>query len=337
MLTYPFDPPSGPQPLEIVPGISWLRLPLPWALNHVNAYLLQDDQGLTLVDTGSDSPELRAFWTEALGGRRVTRVIVTHHHPDHMGLAGWFQAQGAELANSRTAWLYARMLTLDPDPFPLQAVTFLTRAGLTAPQIEERRARAFRFSDTMSPLPPGFTRLSEGDRITAGGRTWTVRLGQGHAPDHLTLWSDDVVLMGDQVLPRISPNIGVYPTEPEADPLGEYLTSLAEMAPLAGDQLILPGHQRPFRGLGPRIAELQAEHATALDRLQSHLATPRHATDCFPALFRREIGPGEFGLALAETLAHLNHLVARQRASRCLDASGAWLWQAVTEPRDSQA
>ncbi|MCW1920052.1 MBL fold metallo-hydrolase [Rhodobacter sp. KR11] len=329
MLTYPFDPPEGPHPVQVAPGISWLRLPLPWALNHVNAYLLEDDTGLTLVDTGIDSPDLRAFWTEALGSRPVTRVIVTHHHPDHMGLAGWFQARGAELMTSRTAWLYARMLTLDPDPFPPEAAIFLTRAGLTAPQIDDRRARAFRASDTMAPLPPGFTRLSEGDTLQAAGRHWRVRLGQGHAPDHLTLWSDDVVLMGDQVLPRISPNIGVYPTEPEADPLGEYLTSLATMAPLDRGQMILPGHQRPFRGLGPRIAELQAEHAQGLDRLQALLATPRRAVECFPALFRREIGPGEFGLALAETLAHLNHLQALGRAARHPGPQGAFLWQAL--------
>jgi len=332
MLTYPFEPPQGTTALEIAPGIRWLRLPLPWALDHVNAYALEDDDGWTLVDTGIDSPLLRAHWTEALaalGPKPVTRVIITHHHPDHIGLAGWFQAQGAELVTSRTAWLYARMLTLDPEPHPAEVETFLTRAGLDPSQRDTRRARAFRFGETVAPLPLGFTRLSEGDRVTAGGRDWVVRIGQGHAPDHLTLWARDVVLIGDQVLPRISPNIGVYPTEPEADPLGEYLTSLAALARDAGDQLILPGHQRPFYGLGPRIAALQAEHGLALDRLHAHLTPPRRAADCFAPLYRREIGPGELGLALAETLAHLNCLTATGRARRTLGPDGAWLWHPI--------
>ena len=327
MITYPFDPPEGFDAVEVAPDIRWLRLPLPWALDHVNAYALEDDTGWTLIDTGIDSKRMRAHWqrvlTVTLGGKPVTRVIVTHHHPDHMGLAGWFQGQEVELLTSRTAWLYARMLVLDTqrDDAP-ESLLFQTRAGAPPP------SRRFAFSDVVAPMPLGFTRLEEGDRITAGGRRWQVRLGQGHAPDHLTLWSEDVVIMGDQVLPSISPNIGGHATEPEADPLGEYLATLRHFAPLAGDQLILPGHQRPFYGLAPRIAALIDEHEAGLDRLAAHLSTPCTAVACFPALYRREITPGEFSLALAETLAHLNRLRASGRASRRLGPGGAWIWSA---------
>ena len=182
------------------------------------------------------------------------------------------------------------------------------------------------------PLPVGFTRIEEGDTIRAGGRDWRVRLGHGHAPDHATLWSEaeGLILGGDQFLPGISPNIGVYPTEPEADPLEDWLASCRAFAPLARDHhLVLPGHKLPFTGLPFRLRQMAENHEQALARLTERLATPMTAAGTFPALFRREIGEGDFGLALAEAVAHLNWLLRRGRVSRSLDDSGAWLWQAA--------
>lgn len=338
MIAYPFpEAPDEAEAVDIAPGILWLRLPLPLALDHVNVFALDDGDGWTIVDTGMASNRTRAIWqgliAGPLSGKPIRRLIATHHHPDHLGLAGWFQDQGVELLTTRTAWLYARMLTLDEQrEHSAESLRFQTRAGVDAATLAARaKDQPFNFRDAVAPMPLGFTRIEEGQILTAGGRRWLVRLGQGHAPDHATLWSldDPLILGGDQFLATITPNIGVYPTEPEADPLTEWLTSCRAFLPFAADQLVLPGHKLPFTGLAPRLHQIIASHENALDRLEAHLATPAHAVDCFPALYRRKIGPAEFGLALAEAVAHLNCLLAQGRAQRQLSADGAWLWQAL--------
>jgi glyoxylase-like metal-dependent hydrolase (beta-lactamase superfamily II) len=177
--------------------VLWLRLPLPMALDHVNIFALADQDGWTLVDTGMNTKKSRAIWqgllAGPLAGKPVKRVVLTHHHPDHVGLVGWFQAQGAELITTRTAWLYARMLTLDvQERTTPEALQFYTRAGLSDTALAQRaQDRPFNFSDIVAPLPLGFTRIDEGDMLTLGGRRWRVRIGHGHAPDHATLWSED--------------------------------------------------------------------------------------------------------------------------------------------------
>lgn len=334
-IRFPFaDPPAEGDATEVAPGILWMRLPLPMALDHVNIYALDDGAGWTVIDTGLDSRRGRAIWQALLAGplrgRPVTRLVVTHHHPDHVGLAGWFQAAGAELLMTRTAWLLARMLVLDVQDRPVpQAMQFWRRAGLSEAALARRAGeRPFNFADVVHPMPPGFTRLSEGDCLRMAGRDWTVRLGHGHAPHHATFWTEGLVLGGDQLLPGISANIGVYPTEPEADPLADWLESCARLAAFArDDQLVLPGHKLPFTGLPFRLAQMAENHAAALDRLLEHLARPLTAIDCFPALFRRDIGPAEEGLALVEAVAHLNHLLRRGLVSRSLGPTGAWLWE----------
>jgi glyoxylase-like metal-dependent hydrolase (beta-lactamase superfamily II) len=322
----------------VAEGILWLRLPLPMALDHVNVYALADAAGWTLIDTGMNSRKTRDIWETALAGplagKTVARVLLTHHHPDHVGLVGWFQDRGAELLTTRTAWLYARMLTLDVQDRPsAESLQFYQRAG-TSPEMLAKRAneRPFNFADMVAPMPLGFTRVEEGETLTLGGRRWRVRLGQGHAPDHITLWSevDELVIGGDQLLPGISPNIGVYPTEPEADPLTEWLEATARFVPHArDDQLVLPGHKLPFTGLPFRLQQMAENHHQALERLQGHLHEPQTAAGCFPALFKRPIGEGEYGLALVEAVAHLNCLLRRGQVCRSLRADGAWLWQAV--------
>jgi glyoxylase-like metal-dependent hydrolase (beta-lactamase superfamily II) len=317
--------------------VLWLRLPLPMALDHVNVYALADGDGWTLIDTGLDWARGRAVWQALLdgplAGRPVRRVVVTHHHPDHIGLAGWFQAQGAELLTTRTAWLLARMLVLDVQDRPTPAqMDFWRAAGLAPAALAARQAeRPFNFADCVAPLPLGYTRIAEGDVLTLGGRRWQVRCGDGHAPEHATLWSldDALVLGGDQLLPSISANIGVYPTEPGADPLAEWLASCARFRALAReDQLVLPGHKLPFTGLPGRLDRMVADHAEALDRLRGHLSRPRRATDCFEALYQRVPRRAEEGLALVEAVAHLNHLLARGEVTRRRAAPDSpWLWQ----------
>ena len=338
-LRFPFAAPPEPgAAVEVAEGVLWLRLPLPMALDHVNVYALADADGWTLIDTGMNSRKTRDIWETALAGplagKTVARVLLTHHHPDHVGLVGWFQDRGAELLTTRTAWLYARMLTLDVQDRPsAESLQFYQRAG-TSPEMLAKRAneRPFNFADMVAPMPLGFTRVEEGETLTLGGRRWRVRLGQGHAPDHITLWSevDELVIGGDQLLPGISPNIGVYPTEPEADPLTEWLEATTRFVPHAReDQLVLPGHKLPFTGLPFRLQQMAENHHQALERLLGHLHEPQTAAGCFPALYKRPIGEGEYGLALVEAVAHLNCLLRRGQVCRSLRADGAWLWQAV--------
>ncbi len=338
MIHHPWtEPPTEAQAVEVAEGVLWLRLPLPMTLDHVNVYALDDGDGWTVVDTGFSTRRTKAIWQAMiagpLGGKPVRRLIVTHHHPDHIGLAGWFQMQGVELITTRTAWLLARMLVLDVEEVhSAESLLYYRRAGIgDAALAEKASARPYNFADVVAPMPVGFTRVEEGSEIVAGGRRWQVRLGHGHAPDHLTLWSldDDLVIGGDQLLPGISANIGVYPTEPEADPLGEWLASTARFVPLAHeDQLILPGHKLPFMGLPFRLNQMAQNHIEALERLRRHLSTPRRAVDCFVPLFKREITGEAYGFALVEAVAHLNHLLQRGEVSRHFAEDGAWLWQA---------
>ena len=334
-IRYPFEiAPETGDVIEVADGVLWLRISLPMVLDHVNAYALWDGDGWTLIDTGLNSRKTREIWQAVLAGplkgAPVNRLIVTHHHPDHVGLAGWFQERGVELLMTRTAWLFARMLTLDEQEKATEAqVQYWVDAGMSPEVLAERLdERPFNFADMVFPMPLGFTRLVEGDSIQMGGRTWDIRFGHGHAPDHATFWSrdDNLVIGGDQLLATISPNIGVYATEPDADPVGEWLSSCEGLAPHAReDQLVLPGHKLPFTGLPARMQQLIDNHHGALDRLLNHLATkPASAAECFPPLFKRKIDSGTYGLALVEAVAHLNHLLSLGAVSRQRRADGAW-------------
>lgn len=336
-IRYPFaEPPAEGTATEVAEGVLWMRLPLPMALDHVNVYALDDGDSWTVIDSGFSSERSRAIWEALMAGplrgKPVGRIIVTHHHPDHVGLAGWFQAEhGAELWATRTAWLLARMLVLDEQPTPPpEMVDFWRAGGMDAAMLARWRVeRPFNFADMVWPMPLGYRRLDEGQEVTMGGRRWRVRLGNGHAPDHATFWSldDNLVIAGDQILPSISPNLGVFAVEPAADPVADWLESCERFLPFAqDDHLVLGGHKLPFTGLALRLHQLIDNHHGALDRLSAHLSAPRTAAESFPPLFKRSIGEAEYGLALAEAMAHCLHLWHAGKAERSRRDDGAWLW-----------
>ena len=330
-------PPEHGVPIEVAEGVLWFRLPLPMKLDHVNVYALDEGDSWTVIDTGFASKKCKAIWQGMmdgpLGGKPISRVVVTHHHPDHIGLAGWLKSDfGAELVTTRTAWLTARMLTLDVQEVPnAETLAFYKLSGMDAELYAKRATeRPFNFADIVAPIPLGYTRIQEGEQIKMGGRTWDIHMGNGHAPEHATFWSqdDNLVLAGDQILSSISPNVGVYATEPMADPIGEWLEACERLNLLVqDDHLVLGGHKLPFTGLPQRMRQLIENHHSALKRLEKYIEPPKSASECFSCLFKRPIGEGEYGLALVESVAHLSHLYQTGLATRELRSDGAWVYQ----------
>ncbi|MBY8976318.1 MBL fold metallo-hydrolase [Rhodobacteraceae bacterium NNCM2] len=331
-ITFPWDEPPAPgEVIEVAEGILWARLPLPMKLDHVNIYALDDGDGWTLIDTGMNwkkgVAEMEALLAGPLAAKPVTRVLMTHSHPDHLGQVGLFAGRGAEVIASRSAWLMGRMMTLDRhERHPPQNIAFRRRAGMSGEALAAYAEETpFNFADCVVPIPIGFTRLQEGDRFHAGGRDWLVRMGEGHAIEHVTLWTDEILIAGDQVIPGISPNIGVYPSEPEANPLKAWIDSCERFRALGADPLVLPGHKLPFRGLDFRLSLMIENHTSAFDRIEAALEHgPLTAVGMMPAVFRREIRGSQFGLALVEAVAHANYLHQAGRVTRTLNENGAW-------------
>ena len=339
-LTYPlgeFAPGYG-DVFPIAEGVGWTRLPVPGLLKHINVWVLDDPDsggdGVAIVDTGLHIPASKEAWERALGGRRVTRVFATHFHPDHIGCAGWLCAtHSAPLWMNRTEYLLTRMLMADVrDEPPVEAVDQLIGAGWNDTQVAAMKARGWgNFGKIVSPLPVGHTRMTEGDVIRIGKRDWTVWVGSGHTPEHVCLvdFDGDLMIAGDQVLPRITSNVSVTITEPTADPLGEWLASITKFRALPNSLLVLPAHGEPFKGLHARLDRLEEGHRVSLDRLHSRLAEePRRAVDCFGVLFARAIDDSILGLATGEALAHLRHLEVTGRALK-EDRDGVYFYSAA--------
>jgi glyoxylase-like metal-dependent hydrolase (beta-lactamase superfamily II) len=327
-LKYPYGQwfPAAGEAKEVAPGVLWYRHPLPMSLNHINLYALDDGDGWALVDTGLNTSESKRVWemlfAGPLSGRKITRIIVTHYHPDHLGLAGWLAEKfGVQIWISRTDFFMAKVLMLDVRPdVPEEIIDFYRRSGWSEQALAVFRTRGWgNFGKAVAPLPQGYRRMQAGDVIRIGVRDWRVVIGTGHAPEHVCLVCDDDKLMisGDQVLPKITSNVSVYPTEPDADPLGDWMASLDMLETLPDDLFVLPSHNEPFYNLHVRARALRDDHLGKLAKLHAHcMEAPRTALETFTVLFKRPVQGNEMMMATGEALAHLHYLEARGKLHR---------------------
>ena len=325
------DKPTGAAALPVAPGIHWLRLPLPFDLDHINVWLLEDDSGWTIVDTGISGEDSKAVWRDAyqgaMGGRPATRVIATHLHPDHIGCAGWLTREfDVELSMTREEYMLARVLVADTGkPAPGEGVRFYKAAGFSDEALEQYRKRFGFFGRLVSRLPESYVRLHENDVVQIGAHSWRVLIGRGHSPEHACLYCEDenLLIAGDQVLPTISANVSVWPTEPEANPLRYWLRSLADIkAQLPEDVVVLPAHGKPFRGAHGRIDAIISEHTDRLADLRDYCREPRRAIDTFSVLYKRRVPGSHTMMATGEAIAHLHYLVAEGDVSVEQDDAG---------------
>ena len=327
--------------IELAPGVRWLRMRLPFALDHINLWLLRDEidgvAGWTIVDCGVANEETQAAWEQIfatqLEGLPVLRVIVTHMHPDHIGLSQWLcEKWQAPLWITMTDYLTAQWLSYKEGGVAIGALAggggsadHFQKHGLTAPEdLEKIRARSNYYTNMVPGVPRQYRRILDGENILIGGRSWQVIIGYGHAPEHASLYCHEigVLISGDMLLPRISTNVSVYDADPDADPLGLYLDSIQKYSVLPKDTLVLPSHGKPFQGMLPRIAQLKAHHDERLAETLAACKKPAHAREIVPVLFKRELDIHQLTFAMGEAIAHLNYLLRRGKLDRQLCDDG---------------
>ena len=332
-MSYPFaEPPAGGSVCEVAPGLYWLRMPLPFALNHINLWLLRDGKGWAAVDCGIGLDDTRAHWerifTEFLDGQGLTRVLVTHFHPDHFGNAGWLtQRFNAPLWMTETEFLTAHAQYETLPGFGSDATAELfSQHGLDAQRVSEIAGRGNSYRKIVGEPPRRFVRMLDGDEVAIGGNRWRVIVGYGHAPEHAALYCESlgVLISGDMLLPKISTNISVWPSKPESDPLKLFLWSIDRFNELPADTLVLPSHGLPFRGAHYRVRMLHDHHRDRLAEVLDACSQPCSATDLLPVLFRRTLDTHQTFFAMGESIAHLNYLWLQGRLSRSCGADSVF-------------
>ena len=303
-------------------------MPLPFALNHINLWLLDDGDGVTVIDTGLGLPDTRALWerifADELGGKRITRVIATHFHPDHFGNTGWLTERwGVELWCTQAEYQAAVLACLARGKSG-RMLEHYRRHGITGGALDRLRERGNHYPGLVPSVPDAYRCLRDGDHVVIDGRRWEVMVVLGHAPEHAALWCEqmDVLISGDQVLPKITTNVSVWWDRPYDDPLSLYLSSLSRFRPLPPEALVLPSHGLPFRGLHMRLEALRAHHDERLAETLNAIGDPHSAADLLPVLFRRQLDTHQMSFAIGEALAHLNHLEAAGSAVRTLGSDG---------------
>lgn len=335
-LSYPLaDALAAPATQEVAAGVHWLRFTLPWALNHINLYLLDDGEGCTLIDTGLGDEATRALWDALLAQwpKPVTRIVVTHFHPDHIGNAAWLATRcQAPVVMTMGEFLLAHVVHAQLPGFDTPTMQAHFREhGLDDERVEAQGARGNIYARGVPELPAQYQRIVEGEVLRIGGHDWQVITGTGHSPEHAALAcpAQGLLISGDMLLPRISTNVNAPASTPEEDSVGRFLTSIRKFCSLPADTLVLPSHGLPFRGIAARVAQLEAHHAERDAQLLDVLEVPHTASELLPVLFSRPLDRHQLMFALAEAIAHLNHLVATGRARRLHDARGVIRFQAV--------
>jgi glyoxylase-like metal-dependent hydrolase (beta-lactamase superfamily II) len=338
--------PAPGRTLEVAPGVRWLRMQLPFALDHINLWLLRDEidgrEGWTIVDCGITNDATRQAWeqvfAEELGGLPVLRVVVTHMHPDHIGLAHWLTERWqCRLWISATDFNAATLASSSTTGFGgRSAARFMASHGLVDPESMARiEARSNYYASMVPQVPPRFRRLMDGDMIRIGPadakRDWVCIAGYGHAPEHISLHCPSLSLLisGDMVLPRISTNVSVIDLEPEGNPLPLYLASIERLRALPADTLVLPSHGKPFSGLHQRIDQLKGHHDERYaELLHACAGAPKSAADLLPVLFKRKLDLHQTTFAMGESIAHLNALWMAGKLVRTLGADGIYRFAA---------
>lgn len=331
---YPFAaPPATAETCAVATGVHWLRMPLPFALNHINLWLLEDNDGWVIVDTGFALDMVKDCWLQILArlantarGDRITRIIVTHFHPDHLGLAAWLQERtGAPVAMSVGEYLTAHAVWHEIGGHGNQPMLRQFRAhGLDEERCAALERRSGTYNRGVPTLPVSYQRLFADDRLAIGSQHWQVRIGYGHSPEHVSLYCAElgVLISGDMLLPKISTNISVFAVTPLADSLADYLQSIDSYLDLPADTLVLPSHGLPFKGIADRVRALHDHHQERLQILAAHCEKPRNATELLATLFPRDLDTHQTMFAMGEAIAHLNRLERSGVLQRVDDGRG---------------
>jgi glyoxylase-like metal-dependent hydrolase (beta-lactamase superfamily II) len=335
-IRYPFsEVPAPATTVEVAPGVHWLSMPLPFALDHINLWLVSDDDGWTIVDTGIGNEPTRALWEQLLSRfKRIRRVVLTHYHPDHAGNAEWLCTRfGVELWTTQGEYLTAHAVRSSAAGYTTEAVLkVFQRNGLDAAKHAAMSGRVNRYAQLVPGFPHSYRRIIDGDVVKIGKHDWRAIVGHGHAPEHLSLYCEalNVLIAGDMLLSTISTNVSVWSIDPEGDPLRLFLDSIARYRQLPADVLVLPSHGKPFHGAHERVAQLEEHHRQRFHELKEELQKgQKSAGELLPVLFRRPLDAHQTFFAMGEAIAHLHYLYYAGEAKRAAGGDGIMRYAAV--------